>query len=99
MTHLTSTGNLEIKHRDDKVMIILTNTTTQHEVGISIPKTHIWTFVNRRFFEGANESIEILVKGDKILINLTLNFKNEIHISTSVTREAWSKIESEIKGD
>lgn len=93
----TSTGTLEIKHTDDRVMIVLVNDSTHHEVGISIPKTHVWTFINRWFYSGKNESIGITVKGDKLIITVTLNFGKEVRVVTTIKRIAWHQIQQEIK--
>ena len=95
--HKTSTGTIEIIKTDHGSLIRIFNESTKHEVGITIPRTHIWSFLNRRFFGGSNESIEILVKNNRILIHITLNFDKEINILTTVSKSIWNQIESEIR--
>ena len=95
MQYKTTTGTIEITPHHDTIGIVIVS--PHHEVGINIPKSHAWTFVNRRYYEGSNESIEIIVKDIFIVITITTNFKSESHSTTTVTSKTWKQIETQIK--
>lgn len=98
MQHKTSTGTIESIKTSRGVLIRLFNESTNREMGITIPNHIIWSFTRRWFFQGSNESIALIVKGDNIIIQTTTNFGHgDVHSSTTVSRSTWSEIENEIK--
>ena len=97
MKYPTTTGSIEPIKTSKGVLIRILNKSTNHEVGITIPKSHITSFLRRWFYIGSHESIGVMVKDNKILLTITVDFKHEQHIVTSVSRSTWSQIESEIK--
>jgi hypothetical protein len=98
MKRTTSTGTIEIIKTKPGILIRLFTKSTNHEIGITIPNKIIWSFTRRWFFQGSNESIELIVKGDNIIIQITTNFGHgDIHSSTTISRSTWSEIENEIK--
>jgi hypothetical protein len=95
MQYETTTGIIEITPHHDTIGIVIKS--PHHEVGINIPKSNSWSFLNRRYYEGSHESVEVTVKGSTIIITFTVNFKTESHTTAIVTRDTWSQIESQIK--
>ena len=72
------------------------NPSTRREVGITVPLTHLWTFINRRYYEGANESVEVLTTSKGIVINIKTNFRRQMTSTAIITPAAFSKIEIQI---
>lgn len=91
----TDIGFIEINKTKSGIMVI-SNTNT-HEIGISIPNNRIFAFIDRWFFENKNESIEVNVKSNKIVITITTNFKTIQHTTIKMSRNTWNEIESEIR--
>ena len=92
---VTDIGSIEINKTKSGVMVI--STTNTHEVGISIPNNRIFAFIDRWFFENKNESIEVNIKSNKIVITITTNFKTIQHTTIKISRDKWNEIESEIR--
>lgn len=93
----TYIGILKVIKTEIGIQIRSFNRSTKREVGILIPRSHLWSFLNRRYFEGSNESIEILVKSKRIVINITTNFNRKMTSTITISQSTWEQIESEIK--
>ena len=97
MKYQTSTGTIEPIKTSKGVLVKLINKSTNHEVGITIPKSSILSFLRRWFYMGSHESIGVMIKDNRIVLTITVNFKHEQHIITTVSKMAWLKIDSEIR--
>jgi hypothetical protein len=57
MQYETATGIIEITPHPDTTGIVIKS--PFHEVGINIPKSSSWSFLNHQYYEGSHESVEV----------------------------------------